>query len=414
MGLPTNRRRADLRGAARLAADATLGVTDVVEAMHRRIARLPGRGSADTARTEGITGLVYRSIRGITRAVGAGVDAAFSLLPAAADAAGEPGRQREALVAALNGVFGDHLAATGNPLATPMALRRDGRALVIERAALAAALPGASDRALLLVHGLCMNDLQWSREQGDEHGRDRHDHGAALARDLGFAPLYLHYNSGLHISHNGRALAELLERLLAEWPGRLRQLVLLGHSMGGLVARSAIAQAEAAGMQWTARLGALVCLGTPHHGAALERAGHGLDTVLSATPYAAPLARLGKARSAGITDLRHGWVMDAQWAGRDRFAPLSKARQVASPPLPARVRCFAAAAALGAAGGVPQRLLGDGLVSVDSALGRHRDPRRTLGFAADHQWLGHGIDHLQLLDHGELYPQLVRWLAEPA
>ena len=55
-----------------------------------------------------------------------------------------------------------------------------------------------------------MNDLQWSR--------DGHDHGTALAADLGYTPLYLHYNTGEHISTNGRRLANLLESLVQEWP----------------------------------------------------------------------------------------------------------------------------------------------------------------------------------------------------
>ena len=107
---------------------------------------------------------------------------------------------REALLAALNGVLGDYLAAPSNPLAITMHLRRGGVALPLEREPLAAAIPDAGGKLLVLVHGLCMNDLQWRRKG--------HDHGAALARDLGYTPVYLHYNSGLHVSTNGRAFAE--------------------------------------------------------------------------------------------------------------------------------------------------------------------------------------------------------------
>ena len=136
------------------------------------------------------------------------------------------------------------------------------------------------------------------------------------ARDLGFTPVYLHYNSGLHVSTNGRALAQQLERLVAQWPRPLERLVLLGHSMGGLLARSALYYGTQAGHRWPARLDDLVFLGTPHHGAPLERAGHWVDLVLGATPYAAPFARLGQVRSAGITDLRHGNLMDGDWVDR--------------------------------------------------------------------------------------------------
>ena len=394
-------RHSDLRGAARLAADATVGLTDLVEAMHERIARVPGLGSpAPDGRTGGISGLVYKTIRGVTRVVGGSTDALLGLL-APALGPDDPSPQRDAIVAALNGVLGDHLAATSNPLATTMAFRRDGRALVLETAALRSRMPDAGGRLLVLLHGLCMNDLQWTREG--------HDHGAALARDLGYTPVYLHYNSGLHISVNALMLARQMELLVDQWPCPVERLVLLGHSMGGLVARSALRHAAQTGLRWPKRLDDLVFLGTPHHGAPLERAGHWIDIVLGATPYAAPFARLGKVRSAGITDLRHGNLVDADWVGRDRFASGADRRQPV--PLPRSVRCYAAAATIGETGeDLKDRLLGDGLVPLDSALGRHPDPAHALVFAEARQWVGHGMNHLDLLKRAEVHARLRHWL----
>jgi pimeloyl-ACP methyl ester carboxylesterase len=396
----------DLRGAARLATDATAGLTDLVEAMHERIARIPGFGKQTLdGRTGGITGLVYKTIRGVTHVVGGSVDALLALLAPtlaaeAPDAA--PSAEREAILAALNGVLGDYLVASANPLAVPMAFRRDGQRLMLERASLAQRFPGAGARLVVLLHGLCMNDLQWLRKG--------HDHGAALARECGYAPVYLHYNTGLHISINAHALASQLERLLDLWPLPLERVVLLGHSMGGLLARSALHYGAQAGQRWPARVTDLVCLGTPHHGAPLERAGNWIDILLGATPYAAPFARLGKLRSAGITDLRHGNLVDEDWVGRDRFARGADRRQHV--PLPAAVRCFAVAASIGASSGdMKDRLLGDGLVPLDSALGRHKGPARTLAFPADRQWVGYGINHLDLLGHAEVFTQLRQWLA---
>lgn len=395
-------RTSDLRGAARLATDATAGLTDLVEAMHERIARLPGQPpSRPNGRTGGITGLVYKTIRGVTRVVGGSIESLLGLL-APALAADDPVPEREALLAALNGVLGDYLAATANPLATAMALRREGRALPLEAAALASRLPDASGRVLVLIHGLCMNDLQWTREG--------HDHGTALGQALGYTPLYLHYNSGLHVSINGHALAQQLEHLLDQWPQPVERLALLGHSMGGLLARSAVHYALQAGHRWPARLTDMLFLGTPHHGAPLERAGNWMDIVLGATPYAAPFARLGKVRSAGITDLRHGNLLDEDWVGRDRFARRADRRQHV--PLPRGVRCCAVAASIGQqSGDLKERLLGDGLVPLDSALGRHPDPARCLDFPDERQWVGYGINHLDLLRHPEVCAQLVRWLA---
>ncbi len=395
-------RPTDLRGVARLATDATAGLTDLVEAMHARITRVPLVGrAAPGGRTGGITGLVYRSVRGVTRLVGGSIDALLGLVAQALPASATT-PEREAIVAALNGVLGDHLEATGNPLAITMALRHAGRTLPLERGALAERLPDAAPKLVVLLHGLCMNDLQWKRAG--------HDHGAALQRDLGYTPVYLHYNSGLHVSTNGRALALLMQHLVEQWPQPLQRLVLVGHSMGGLVARSALHVARETGLRWPALVDDVVFLGTPHHGAPLERAGNWVDVLLGAAPYAAPLARLGKVRSAGITDLRHGNLLDEDWDGHDRFARRGDRRRPL--PLPEGVRCHAVAATTGTRpGDVKDRLLGDGLVPLASALGRHAQPAHTLAFAPDRQWTGHGMNHLDLLSHPEVYAQLHRWLA---
>ena len=394
-------RPSDLRGAARIATDATAGLTDLVEAMHERIIRIPGVSSRVLdGRAGGISGLVYKTIRGVTRIVGGSLDALLALLaPALSQVDLSP--EREGLVAALNGVLGDYLAATSNPLAIAMAFRREGRALAPEASAVTARLPDVSGRLLVLVHGLCMNDLQWSR--------DGHDHGEALADELGFTRLPLHYNSGLHISINGRELARQLEKVIDAWPLPIERLVILCHSMGGLVARSAVHYGVLAGHRWPARLDDLVFLGTPHHGVPLERAGHWVDVVLGAAPYAAPFARLGKVRSAGITDLRYGSLVDEDWVGRDRFERAADRRQHV--PLPNKVRCYAIAASIGKQSShLNNRLLGDGLVPVNSALGLHADPARTLRFAEDRQWIGYGISHLGLLSNAEVYAQLRQWL----
>jgi pimeloyl-ACP methyl ester carboxylesterase len=309
---------------------------------------------------------------------------------------------REPLLAALNGVLGDYLAASNNPLAITMHLRRGGIPLPSERRALAARIPQAGGKLVVLLHGLCMNDLQWKRRQ--------HDHGAALARDLAYTPVYLHYNSGLHVSANGRAFAAQLENLVRLWPVPLTELVLIGHSMGGLVARSACHYGARARHQWLRRLEKLVFVGTPHHGAPLERGGHWVDILLSASRYSAPLARLGKIRSAGITDLRFGSLVDEDWKRRDRFEHDGQHRVAV--PLPKGVACYAIAATTGEkASGLKVRLIGDGIVSLESALGRHPNPKLALGLAASRQWIAYGTNHLDLLSRPEVYARIKQWLA---
>lgn len=160
---------ADLVAFGRLATDATLGVTDVVEAVHRQAA-FPS-GGRDPAFGTGIAGIVYNSIRGVTRLVEGGLTVLTPLMPPTKQR--RSSTEREALVAALNGVLGDYLVGTNNPLAISMSLRRHGRSLEIERDALQATLSQPTGKVLLLAHGLCLNDLQWQRKG--------HDHGAALA-----------------------------------------------------------------------------------------------------------------------------------------------------------------------------------------------------------------------------------------
>ena len=391
----------DIRAATKLVIEATTAVTDVVEEMHRTIASGPailGRPLAVPARL--FTGLAYGPIRRATRLVGVAVDRLLEQL-APLIGEGAAGPEREALVAVLNGVLGDYLSEIGSPLATEMRFRQDGHALELEAPALARTLHHAGPRPLVLVHGSSMTDGQWARAN--------HDHGAALARDLGYTPVYLHYNSGLHISTNGRSFAHLLERLTAVWPLPIEEIAIVGHSMGGLVARSACHEAEAEGLTWRKKLTNLLCIGSPHHGASLERWGNWVDTLLGISAYSAPLARLGKIRSAGVTDLRFGNVLDEHWQGRERFAFGRDAR--CPLPLPEGVASYAIA---GTTAKEPRaKLPGDGIVSVESALGRHEDPALTLGFPEDNRWIAFRTSHLDLLSRPEVYETVHRWLARP-
>lgn len=400
---PTRNHVADLRGAARLAVEATTRVTDVVEAMHNTIGSGPALLGAPLARPVRLLNqLVYGNIRAVTRLVGTSVELVLAPL---ASLLGEsaPGKDREAVLAVLNGVIGDYLAETQSPLAIGMRLRDDGHALVLEREALRTRLPNAGGKLLVLLHGSCMNDLQWKW-----HG---HDYGASLGAELSYTPVHVQYNSGLHISTNGRALDALLEQLVTEWPVPVEELVLLGHSMGGLLARSACHYGEASGARaWRSKVTKLVCIGTPHHGAPLERIGNIAETVLGVSRYSAPLAQLGKLRSAGITDLRFGNVIDEHWQGRDRFARGHDPREDLQ--LPDGVACYAIAGSTSAEGRkVP---FGDGMVSVGSALGRHDETHMTLGFPEAHQWIGYGIGHIELVGRAEVYAKLREWLSQSA
>lgn len=358
----------DLRGASRLTLAAIAGIVDVVEAMHGNISTLQRfREPRAGGRTRGITGLVYGGIRGVVGLVDGSLDALLrGLGPLLGDGSAWPGRAP--FLAALNGVLGDYLDRTDNPLAVRMSLHVEG-------------LP--HDRIAVFIHGLCMDEAAWRRNE------TRYD--AALAR-LGYTPVFVRYNTGRSLADNGRDLARQLEALVAGWPIPVSGIALVGHSMGGLVARTACDHAERARLSWRPSLRHLVFLGTPHNGAPLERGGNWIDMILGISPYTAPLSRIGRIRSAGITDLREGIRL----------------------PLPKDVACHAVAAAASRKAGKASDLVGDGLVPVASALGRHDDPARDLGLAPEDQAVVRGLGHLDLLGDERVRKHLERWLGPAA
>lgn len=400
-------RLSDIRGIAQLATQATTGVTSIAEGVHRSVWDTLGvPGGKAPGRTRGITGLVYRLVHGVTLLLGKGADKALAELETSFDSAegSRPGTPlREALLAALNGVMGDRLAASNSPFATPMTFRYRHQPLNWEALP---PMPEASGKVLLLVHGLCMNDLQAHAQ----HRGQTVEHGQALAAALGYMPVYLRYNSGWHISQNGRELARQLGRLAEHWPTPIEEISVVAHSMGGLLIRSAVHYANEDTSRWPHKLRNIVFLGTPHHGAPLERAGNWVDVILGSTSYTAPFAKLGQLRSAGITDLRHGHLLDEDWQGHDRFHRRPDSRRTV--PLPAGVACYAVAATTAARRSKrANRLVGDGLVPLRSALGEHDDAARALSFAAERQSTVYRTNHMELLSSPRVARQIAQWLA---
>jgi pimeloyl-ACP methyl ester carboxylesterase len=402
----------DVQGLGQLVVDATLGVTGIVEAMHHTVLGLPmpwgkGRSKPPTGvhgvvyqGLQGSSALVYRAVRRVTMAVGHGLDNAVDYLHPERDPI-HSSRARVSAVSILNGVLGDHMRAHRNPLTLGMTWRQGGRELEITRKALAAAMPQAQGKILVMLHGHCMNELQWTR--------NGHNHGEALSAANGYTPMYLRYNTGLHISENGRALANMLEQMLPQWPTAVQEVCIVGYSMGGMVARSAIHYGKKARHDWVQHVHKLFFVGTPQHGSMVEQAGNLIDKALEASPYSHALSRLGKIRSAGTTDLRHGNLIDEDWQGHDRFAHAHDRRHLSQ--LPTNVKCYAIAAMIAnEPSEIWGQLVGDGLVSAKTALGKHRDQNRTLHLPAGHQRVFYGVNHLNLLDSQVVCDQLQEWI----
>lgn len=386
----------ELQGISRLATEATLGITDLVQAVQKRIVEpYPTLSTPVQYLITRIAGVAFKNIRWATRFIGGRLDQVLGrLAPVLGNIRESP--EKAALRAVLNGIIGDYLEEQDNPLRIKMQLKYQ-----LETIPLDGAGHPFKGKILLMLHGLCMNDQQWTRK-GQNHGEE-------LAEAMGYTPIYLHYNSGRHISTNGQHLNALLEEFVQEARAPIDDIILLTHSMGGLLARSALHYGEQQQQSWVKRVKKMVFLGVPHHGAPLERAGNYIDTVLESTPYVKPFARLGKIRSAGITDLRYGNLVETDWQGYDRFARRGDQRKTI--PLPKDIDCYGIAACTvkgNRFGASPQ--LGDGLVKVPSALGQHKDSNKCLHFGEKATWVAYEHGHLDLLSSAAVYAKLQDWL----
>jgi len=392
-----------IQGGARLLFDSVEGITNTVERMHETIARAPLPFSPPPEQPTRAHGLiaagVYKVIRGINHGLREGVDKSFAVLPGEL-LQGTGSVQETRVVAALNGVFGDHLEATGNPLAIGMSLRTLEQAIDVNAEALKTTLPQASPHLVIMLHGLTLSELSW-RQQGHPCIGDQ------LQAELGYTPLYLRYNTGRHISANGQEFAQLLEDLCEAWPTQVKSISLVGHSMGGLVIRSACWYAQSNEGQWLQHLRKVICLGTPHHGSPLEKAGHAFETAMQKIPYVEPML-FGKLRSVGIKDLRHGSLLDEDWQGHHPDTPRPDTRKVV--PMVPGVEYYFAAASVGRDHSDPMgHFLGDLLVRPDSAVGLHKDDLRKLKIKPENCRVFHEKHHFDLLKDSRVLQQVIDW-----
>jgi len=391
----------DLQGITALLVEATIGITDLTEKMHHQIVHpsyLPSTAIQNLITK--IASFNYKTVEWSTKFIGNSVDKTLGVLkPILGES--KTTHKTEALRATLNGVVGDYLEENKNPLAIKMQFRNKGNVISLNAEDIKKAYPNSNGKILLLLHGSCMNDLQWTQND--------HNHGELLATELNKTPIYVNYNSGLHISKNGQELNKNLEELVLNWPVKVDEIVILAHSMGGLVSRSALYYSQLEQKSWTTKLYKTVFLGTPHHGAPLEKAGNIIDVVLEVSPYSKPFARLGKIRSAGVTDLRYGNIIDEDWQNKDRFKLLEDHRKNIS--LPKEIAFYSIAGVVGKkTTSISSALLGDKMVSVKSALGKHSNTTKNLNFKKEHTWIAYETSHIELLGSTKIYEKIKSWL----
>lgn len=286
------------------------------------------------------------------------------------------------LRSAMNGVFGDKLVEWDHPLAVPMDLVDEhGDEVCLQQ------LQHESSRGVLLfIHGLCLSEVDW---QGPHHQRL-----VSELRQRGYGIAWLRYNTGLPIWENGALLDQLLS---ANWEATDdKPLLLVGHSMGGLLIRSACHWAAEAEHQWLASLSHAAYLASPHDGAPMEKIGNLANSLLGVTPYARPLMALGNIRSLGIRSLRYANVTP----------PHDESHRQA--PLPIHEGCehFLLGARKFYEPG--QRWLGDGLVPEDSAMG---GPHFPVTHPRVRRQMLEDVGHITLLQDERLYSALHSWIA---
>lgn len=388
-------------GLAQLATMGVVEVTDIVESMHREIMLRPiGRFNENSLNNwqGGVTGRIYGTIRYIMLLVGNNLSSGLKLYKnVSKQTSSQPlPTSLKKLVNIFNGVMGDHLVNNDNSLAIPMMLYdKEGN---LQREEL-------SGRLIILCHGLCMSHYCWYSDEGNSLGE-------AISRSQPESTvLYLDYNTGRRISRNGRQFSKLLQELVDDNPN-ISQIDLVGHSMGGLMARSALFYGKQDSLDWMKRVGNLITLGSPHHGAVLERIGFMIQDIIGKVPFASSLAHLGDMRSAGIIDLRHGSVRDADWKSLEgRNVLPSDFRHPTR--LPSGIKTYFVASALIEShyDSKTTSLIGDGLVSIESALGEDSG-EHTLFVPEGHKAIFYGVSHMNLMYSRRVRNQVVEWLLD--
>ncbi|QKT06493.1 alpha/beta hydrolase [Gordonia sp. X0973] len=347
--------------------------------------------------TDGVYLVVGQSMETAGKVSGIAADLPLAQAPSSTKAGA-------AIIAAVNGLIGDELDAHQSPLADPMSIRVDGRSVPLTSDGLRAAFPDATGRIVVALHGLVETEHSWAVRSDVSI-----PYAQRLAAD-GITTVFLRYNTGRHISTNGRDAAELVDELVRRWPVPVTTIGLLGHSMGGLVARSAAHYGREAGHAWVGVTTATVTLGTPHLGAPLESLAHHGSAGLVRLPETRALGRLLRRRSGGIRDLRDGSIVDENWVGRD---PDDLARRAAGEIelLPGADHYFVSATVTANPRNPLARVIGDGLVLHRSATGANST--RRIGFDPRNGVHLGRANHFTLLNDDRVGTQLRCWFGQP-
>jgi serine/threonine protein phosphatase PrpC len=275
------------------AALAELGteVTDVVQGVHRAVATRLHASRVHHAVSDAVYGTVRTGLRTTGTVGGFALATVVGSGPSLADS-----RTGARALGFVQGVIGDELARREDVLAGSVTWRHEGRELE----------PGAHaeprSRVVVFLHGLTETEQSWWRTPRGL--KPSPSYGEQLAAH-GWSDLYLRYPTGIGLQDNAKALVALLTETIEAWPVPVTELALVGHSLGGLLARAACLEAaeQDEPPAWFGALTAVVTLAAPHQGAPLARAAARATASLERFPETRPFAHLLAWRSQGIRDL---------------------------------------------------------------------------------------------------------------
>ena len=387
---------AEIRAVSRLGGHAFAGLVSRIEGVHQAIvgrAFAPAAPAIAPARVihDSVTRGVYLAVRDAGAAAGVLAGTAVSLLGIGGQPAGRNPEGNLAL-AALNAIAGDRLGRDLAPLAIHMAVRAAGCDVHVAARELSAVFGHSTPKLAVFVHGLAETEDSWQRR-----GARSEPYGLRLQAEFGYTPVYIRYNTGRHVSDNGHDLAALLDGLTAAWPAQVDELLLVGHSMGGLVIRSACHYGRQESAAWADRVRHVFYLGSPHLGAPLARAAGFAGWALGKAAETRPFMTLVNGSSPGIKDLRHGYVLADDWADCDQDSCMRDHRH--DTPLLAGANHYTISATVTADPGHPfGAVAGDLLVRPASAHGR-RGAHQHIPFPAGSQRRIGGMHHFDLLNH---------------
>ena len=311
-------------------------------------------------------------------------------------------------ISAINGILGDYLQKEKSSLAIPMGFYHQEKLILLDKKNLKEIFPNFKSKVCILVHGLCDDEITWNFKKGSSE-----TYGSLLEEELGYTPLYIRYNSGLHISENGKQFSELIENLVKVSPITIKEIIIISHSMGGLVTRSAGDWGFQNRKNWIKKLKKVFFLGSPHEGAPLEKLGNVVTNVLEVipNPFTKIVGKMINLRSSGIKDLRFGYISESDWKDKDQDALLKNTKNPVQ--LLEGVSYYVITGTLTEnPEHIFSTLFGDYLVRKPSALGKAKNDKLKINFLEENHKEFPGVSHVKLSHHPKVYEQIRIWITE--